>query len=85
MIPILLLIAATLIVYSICLGIYRLVFSPLAKFPGPKLAAVTMWYEFYYDVVQHGQFYKEIERMHSVYGWCAPSRVVVPCLYFWLR
>ncbi|TKA81274.1 hypothetical protein B0A49_00228 [Cryomyces minteri] len=54
--------------YIAGLASYRLHFSPLAKFPGPKLAALTLWYEFYFDVVQHGQFFKEIERLHSVYG-----------------
>jgi hypothetical protein len=56
------------IVYGMCLGIYRLVLSPLSRFPGPRLAAATIWYEFYFDVVKHGQFYKEIERMHKIYG-----------------
>ena len=54
--------------YTLCLVIYRLYFSPLAKFPGPKLAAATRWYEFYYDVVQRNRFSWQIQKMHDQYG-----------------
>ncbi|KAM7200690.1 Cytochrome P450 monooxygenase sdnE [Naviculisporaceae sp. PSN 640] len=60
--------AVLFIGYLIGLVVYRLCFSPLAKFPGPKLAACSKWYEFYYDVVLRGQFTFQIQRMHQKYG-----------------
>ena len=54
--------------YALTLIISRLFFSPIAKFPGPKLAAVTSWYELYYDVVKKGKYLFEIEKMHDKYG-----------------
>lgn len=54
--------------YTIGLFIYRLTFDPLAKFPGPKIAAMTSWYEFYYDWWYDGRYLFEIEKMHQEYG-----------------
>lgn len=48
--------------------IYRLYLSPLAKFPGPKLAAATLWYEFYYDAVRRGRYTFKIKELHQRYG-----------------
>jgi hypothetical protein len=58
----------SIFVYYFGLIIYRLFFHPLAKFPGPRLAAATDLYEEYYDVVKRGMFVWEIERMHEKYG-----------------
>jgi hypothetical protein len=57
-----------LILYLVGLGIYRLYFSPLAVYPGPKLAALSNWYEFYWDVIQQGQFTFHIQKLHQQYG-----------------
>jgi len=59
-------------VYGIALVVYRLCFHPLAKFPGPKWAASTKWWEFYYDNLkgQGGTYSFEIEKMHEQYGAC---------------
>ncbi|OJD34608.1 cytochrome p450 [Diplodia corticola] len=54
--------------YLIAGAVYRLYLSPLAKFPGPKLAALTLWYEFYFDVVLRGQFTFHIRELHKRYG-----------------
>lgn len=54
--------------YYVAVGLYRLFLSPLAKFPGPKLAALTLWYEYYYDIIQPGQYLWKVEEMHKKYG-----------------
>lgn len=47
---------------------YRLYIHPLAKFPGPKLAAITYKYEFYYDGIKDGQYSNHIAELHKKYG-----------------
>jgi hypothetical protein len=56
------------LVYLVALAIYRLYFSPLAKLPGPKLAALSKWYEFYYEVLLKGHFTFQIQELHKKYG-----------------
>ena len=58
----------TIGLYMVYGSIYRLYFSPISKFPGPKLAALTFWYEFYFDVVRRGSYTLEIGKMHKEYG-----------------
>ncbi|TVY15657.1 Cyrochrome P450 monooxygenase [Lachnellula arida] len=60
--------AVFVLLYCVAVIIYRLFLSPLSKFPGPKLAAATLWYEFYYEVVKEGQFMFKIQELHKQYG-----------------
>lgn len=55
-------------VYTVYQSVYRLYFSPIAKFPGRKLAALTLWYQFYFDVVKRGTYVWKIKEMHEEYG-----------------
>lgn len=48
--------------------IYSLFLHPLAKFPGPRYAAVTHYYQFYYDVIKRGRFPWKLKLMHEEYG-----------------
>lgn len=62
----------TTIVLSLVLtvvgAIRRLFFHPLSHVPGPKLAALTWWYEFYYDGIQQGKYVFKIQELHKQYG-----------------
>ncbi|KAL4925323.1 cytochrome P450 [Aspergillus undulatus] len=54
--------------YLVSIVIYRLYLSPIAHFPGPKLAALTVMYEFYWEAVRNGQFTFHIGELHKRYG-----------------
>jgi hypothetical protein len=57
-----------IVIYSAALVIYRLYFSPIAHIPGPKLAAVSFWYQFYYDAILQGRYLFKIKQLHEKYG-----------------
>jgi hypothetical protein len=63
--------------------LFSVYISPLAKYPGPKLAGTYGWfsisvmltssglttlYQAYYDVCLGGKFFKKLEQLHKVYG-----------------
>ncbi|KAI1880828.1 hypothetical protein JX265_001068 [Neoarthrinium moseri] len=54
-----------LIAYLLGTIVYRLCLHPLAGVPGPILAALTYWYEFYYDAIQPAQYVFKIQKLHK--------------------
>lgn len=56
------------VLYFATLAFYRLFLHPLSRFPGPKLAAISRWYEAYYDVIQNGQYTFKIAELHKIYA-----------------
>ncbi|KAI5921294.1 cytochrome P450-like protein [Camillea tinctor] len=58
-----------IVLYLITLAVQRLFLSPLAQIPGPKLAALTYYYQSYYELFPHrGQFLFRCEELHKKYG-----------------
>ncbi|PGH10574.1 hypothetical protein AJ79_05396 [Helicocarpus griseus UAMH5409] len=64
----LLFVPVALAAYLVLVGVYRLYWSSIAHFPGPKLAALTGLYEIWFDIVCGGQFTFQIEKLHKKYG-----------------
>ena len=59
--------ATAIVVLVISILVYRLLFHPLARFPGPRLAALTYCYEYYYDIAKNGYTFK-LKALHQRYG-----------------
>ncbi|KAF3761239.1 cytochrome P450 [Cryphonectria parasitica EP155] len=57
-----------LAVYVLAGIAWRLWFHRLCQVPGPRLAAITGWYEFYQDVILDGNYVKEYPKLHEKYG-----------------
>ncbi|KAI1759892.1 cytochrome P450 [Hypoxylon sp. FL1150] len=55
---------------AISVVVYRVTFHPLARIPGPFLAAITGLYEAYYECIKDGggRYWVEIQEMHRRYG-----------------
>ncbi|KAI1422714.1 trichodiene oxygenase [Xylaria sp. FL1777] len=61
-------VSTILILYLVGIVLYRLTLHPLARFPGPKLAAITRLYEAYYDIILDGQYTFKLKELHKIYG-----------------
>ncbi|ESK87846.1 benzoate 4-monooxygenase cytochrome p450 [Moniliophthora roreri MCA 2997] len=48
--------------------VYRSYFHPLRNFPGPKLAAVTEYYQAYFNIVKGGELLNHLRKLHGEYG-----------------
>ena len=63
--------------YVIAKLLYNLHFHPLAKFPGPRLAAATSWWQTYLEVFQGESLSLTLLDLHAQYG----TYFVIPLAY----
>ena len=54
--------------YVVLRSVYRLTLHPLAKFPGPRLAAVSSMYGASYDLPKNSSYVKMMPALHDKYG-----------------
>ena len=71
---------AFLALYLVGFVVTQLYLHPLSRFPGPRIAAVTRWYEFYQDVICDGGYVKYYPMLHKKLGWSSiPEESQMPC------
>ncbi|KAH9838163.1 Cytochrome-P450, partial [Teratosphaeria destructans] len=49
-------------------AVYRRRFHPLSTVPGPFWCSISTLPSFYHNFILHGQWYREIDRLHARYG-----------------
>lgn len=67
-------IAAGLLVYWTLLGTYRLWIHPIAAVPGPRWAAITYAWQWYWDIWKDGCLVKQLPALHEKYGRLPPDQ-----------
>lgn len=64
------LLVGAMILFMISGAFSRLYLHPLARFPGPLLAALTGYYQTYFDIVKGGELIPQLQKLHERYGTC---------------
>jgi len=62
-------VAATCLLAVITAQVFKRLYNhPLSKYPGPPLAALTLWYKAYYEIIKDGGWSEHIGQLHNQYG-----------------
>jgi hypothetical protein len=59
---------ASIIAYAIYTVIYNAYFHPLAKFPGPPIARITIYWKAYIECIANRSFCHVLVDLHAKYG-----------------
>jgi hypothetical protein len=59
---------ATIIAYAVYTVVYNVYFHPLAKFPGPPMARITIYWKAYVECIANRSFCHELIELHARYG-----------------
>jgi hypothetical protein len=65
---VLLVLVAIFLTWSLCSSFYNVYFHPLAKFPGPKLAAASKYWLFYQEIIRGISLSEIRDDLHAQYG-----------------
>jgi hypothetical protein len=68
----LLALVATVLIWSLCSAYYNVYLHPLARFPGPKLAAASKYWLFYQEFVRGISLSDIRDELHAQYGTFCP-------------
>ena len=74
-------VVASILLSWLTIAVHRLFFHPLAAFPGPKLAAITVLYEAYFDVWKGGKYIFKLNELHRKYGKIPKSSPTVSSIH----
>ncbi|KIP10238.1 hypothetical protein PHLGIDRAFT_115687 [Phlebiopsis gigantea 11061_1 CR5-6] len=58
----------TTLLVAVLRALYNVYFHPLSRFPGPKLAAASFWWQTYVDLVEQKPWATELIELHGIYG-----------------
>lgn len=61
-------VATAIVSVATLTAIYRIYLHPLRAFPGPRLAAMSVFYSLYYELILDGEMTHQIQRLHEQYG-----------------
>lgn len=53
---------------TIAMSVYNLYFHPLAKFPGPKFAAASSWWQVWIENITQQSLSLKLVELHEQYG-----------------
>lgn len=56
------------VAWAVCKTIYNVYLHPLAKYPGPKLAAATLWWQAWIEVISGQSLSLELVNLHAIHG-----------------
>lgn len=60
------------VTWTVGKAVYNVYFHPLSQFPGPKLAAASLWWQTHLDVVEKGSLAHKLVELHGLYGTLPP-------------
>jgi hypothetical protein len=63
---------ALVTLWTVVKSVYNLYFHPLAKFPGPRFAAASSWWQVYIEVITEQSLSLKLWELHSIYGMYLP-------------